>query len=949
MLTHRWKKGCVLGIIVLFFSTCLVPVLQADPIAWDVQIILSEPGGSTDYVVFGEALDANDGAPADSHDTVKPPAPIPSYVRAWLSDSLPTPYDVLWKDYRHYPAVSKVWNVTVQWMPSGSASSTMVTLSWDTSAVNHSEYVSVMWCTETGAPLRDMRTNHEYTFSCTPYVPQNFKIICSGETNQPPNTPSDPSPPDTATGVSLSTQLSWVGGDPDVGDTVSYDVYFGTNPVPITKVAANQSTTMYPPGGLAYETQYFWRIVAWDIHGAMSSGPIWSFLTQEESVYTLTITIVGSGGVDKVPDQPTYSSGAMVQLTATAAPGWSFEGWSGDLSGSSNPTSITMDEDKTVMATFLQDVYTLTVTMDPVVGGSLVSAVPSPPYHYGDVVSVTVSANQGYSFSHWSGDASGSSSVTTVTMHGDRTAVAHFTQDMYTLSVNIIGTGSVMKDPDQTTYTHGAVVQLTAVADPRWTFSQWSGDLTGITNPTTITLDEGKTVTAIFTQNEYILTVAVVGAGNVTKQPEKMTYHYHEMVLLNASPDPGWSFAGWSQNLTGTTNPASLMIEGNTTVTATFIQQVYTLTIMSVGSGSVRRVPDQGTYHYADVVQLTATADPGWVFAGWSGDLTGMVNQTTITMDGNKTVSAIFTLPEENHPPNTPSGPWPLNGATCVSIPVLLSWVGGDPDLGDAVTYDVFFGSIYPLVKVMSNQSTTTYSPGPLDYNTRYYWRIVSWDSHGVMRFGPLWTFKTQQSLNQPPDTPILTGPTTLTVKHMGTYIASTTDPNGDKIQYRFDWDGAGKHRYSGWTSFTSSGTSKIMSHTWIKPGMYVVKVQARDKHGFVSSWSNGLTVTVIPNQSPNTPILTGPTHLIVRHSGTYIGITTDPNGDKIQYRFDWDAAWKHRYSGWTSFTSSGTSKIMNHQWNRPGMYVVKVQARDKHGLLSNWSAGLTVIVNTVF
>ncbi|NIS82041.1 MAG: hypothetical protein GTO14_17960, partial [Anaerolineales bacterium] len=71
--------------------------------------------------------------------------------------------------------------------------------------------------------------------------------------------------------------------------------------------------------------------------------------------------------------------------------------------------------------------------------------------------------------------------------------------DEYSLTVNVVGSGSVSKTPDQATYTYGTVVTLTAVADVGWTFSSWSGDLTGSTSPDTITMDGDKTVTATFT------------------------------------------------------------------------------------------------------------------------------------------------------------------------------------------------------------------------------------------------------------------------------------------------------------------------------------------------------------------------------------------------------------------------------------------------------------------
>ena len=213
--------------------------------------------------------------------------------------------------------------------------------------------------------------------------------------------------------------------------------------------------------------------------------------------YTLSVSITGQGTVTKDPDEASYTYGENVELTANPSLGWSFSQWSGDLSGSSNPATIAMTGNKTVTATFTQNVYTLTITVNPAAGGSVV-ADPGPPYHYGDVVTLTASASPGYTFDHWSGDASGSSTVTTVTMDGDKSVTAHFTQKQYTLTITIDGQGTVIKDPNQTTYTYNTVVELTAVAGTGWIFHSWSVDLTGNENPKTITMTSDKTVIAHF-------------------------------------------------------------------------------------------------------------------------------------------------------------------------------------------------------------------------------------------------------------------------------------------------------------------------------------------------------------------------------------------------------------------------------------------------------------------
>lgn len=69
----------------------------------------------------------------------------------------------------------------------------------------------------------------------------------------------------------------------------------------------------------------------------------------------------------------------------------------------------------------------------------------------------------------------------------------------YTLTVNIVGSGSVTKNPDHSTYAYGTSVELTAISDQGWTFTAWSEDLSGSTNPDSVTMTANKSVTATFT------------------------------------------------------------------------------------------------------------------------------------------------------------------------------------------------------------------------------------------------------------------------------------------------------------------------------------------------------------------------------------------------------------------------------------------------------------------
>ncbi|MGB3976044.1 MAG: hypothetical protein WBM02_09125 [bacterium] len=97
--------------------------------------------------------------------------------------------------------------------------------------------------------------------------------------NNPPYEPVNPIPPDGATDVDLNAILTWECNDPDPGDTLTFDVYFGTtNPPPL--VAEDISDSAYSPGYMAIDTEYFWMIVAQDNWGAETEGPVWSFRTR---------------------------------------------------------------------------------------------------------------------------------------------------------------------------------------------------------------------------------------------------------------------------------------------------------------------------------------------------------------------------------------------------------------------------------------------------------------------------------------------------------------------------------------------------------------------------------------------------------------------------------------------------------------------------------------------
>ncbi|MGF3554625.1 MAG: InlB B-repeat-containing protein, partial [Thermoplasmatota archaeon] len=231
--------------------------------------------------------------------------------------------------------------------------------------------------------------------------------------------------------------------------------------------------------------------------------------------YTLTINIIGNGSVTKNPDKIKYPPGTIVQLTAIPETGWSFSHWSGDLTGSENPINITMNSNKIVYANFILCEYTLTLTTSGTGTGTIQASPPGPTYPYGTIVTIWANASIGSTFTGFSGDLTGTNTPQNLTMNSNKNVNAEFTINQYTLTINTQGNGTVNKNPDYPTYPYGTIVTLTAIPDTGWTFDHWSGDLTGNQNPTNITMNENKNITAHFTINQYTLTINTQGNGTV--------------------------------------------------------------------------------------------------------------------------------------------------------------------------------------------------------------------------------------------------------------------------------------------------------------------------------------------------------------------------------------------------------------------------------------------------
>jgi uncharacterized repeat protein (TIGR02543 family) len=239
--------------------------------------------------------------------------------------------------------------------------------------------------------------------------------------------------------------------------------------------------------------------------------------------FDLTVSLSGAGdgtvtstpaGIDCGSDcSESYPFNTEVTLTATPATGSVFDGWSGDCTGT-DPCNVTMDQARSVTATFSVATFELAVDLAGPGSGSVDSSPAgidcgsdcSETYEYNTEVTLTATPDTGSVFGAWGGDCTGTGDCV-VTMDQARSVTATFEVGNFVLSVAKDGTGNgtVTSSPAgidcgsdcSESYAFNTLVTLTATADVESGFTGWSGACTG-TDPCVVTMSESRSVTATF-------------------------------------------------------------------------------------------------------------------------------------------------------------------------------------------------------------------------------------------------------------------------------------------------------------------------------------------------------------------------------------------------------------------------------------------------------------------
>jgi hypothetical protein len=377
--------------------------------------------------------------------------------------------------------------------------------------------------------------------------------------------------------------------------------------------------------------------------------------------------------------------GSSLSLTASTGANSQFVGWTvaglGTACSGTGSCTTTITGPTTITATFALN-QSLEVTKAGT-GSGTVSSNPtgincgldcSETYPPATSVTLTASAAADSTFGGWSGGGCSGTGMCTVTVTGATLVTATFTLRQFTLTVNKagLGSGGVTSTPTgincgstcSAQYDAGTLVTLTAAPTAGSLFAGWSGGGCTGTSTCQVTMSAATTVTATFTPILHTLTVLRSGAGSgtVTSTPTGINcgadcvedYAQGAMVTLAAAPSPGSTFMGWSGAGCAGTGSCVVTMNAATTVTATFTAMTVPLTVAKAGTGTGTVTSSPAgincgadcteAYTVGTGVTLSAAADVGSVFAGWSGGGCAGTGTCMVTLSTAQTVTATFTL-----------------------------------------------------------------------------------------------------------------------------------------------------------------------------------------------------------------------------------------------------------------------------------------------------------------
>jgi predicted MPP superfamily phosphohydrolase len=150
-------------------------------------------------------------------------------------------------------------------------------------------------------------------------------------------------------------------------------------------------------------------------------------------------------------------------------------------------------------------------------------------------------------------------------------------------------------------------------------------------------------------ENQYELKVDPGSHGTINLSPSKAFYDSAEVVQVTAVPNNGWKFLRWYGSLSGSSNPDTIIMNYDKSITAIYGETNPTCDIITgkSGLGQVILDPPGGVYNENTVVKISAQPQEGWELQEWTGEKNGSFIEDTLIMDRDCEVKALFKKKDE--------------------------------------------------------------------------------------------------------------------------------------------------------------------------------------------------------------------------------------------------------------------------------------------------------------
>ena len=301
--------------------------------------------------------------------------------------------------------------------------------------------------------------------------------------------------------------------------------------------------------------------------------------------YTLAASTIGSGTVSRNPSGPSYPANSQVACTAVPASGWRFANWTGDLTGTVNPTSIIMNSNKNILATFTQNSFVITATAG---SNGTISPSGAVTVNYGASQAFTITPTVGYRIATVLVDGASVGAISSYTFNNviaTHTIAASFAAIVDTISATA-STGATISPSGNVIVTYGNSQSFTMTASTGYQISNVIVDgvsVGALTSYTFTNVIRSHTISVQVTALTYTLTVSNSGNGATTPSGSISVQHGAATAIL-ATPASGYIFSSWTlfSGTASITNPSMqttqvTLANGNATVTANFIPVTQTI------------------------------------------------------------------------------------------------------------------------------------------------------------------------------------------------------------------------------------------------------------------------------------------------------------------------------------------------------------------------------------